>query len=505
MKKIYTTIALLFGIIMFAQDGTLDTTFGTGGKVTTFIGGSNCRSNAMALQSDRKILLTGRANASAYGGFVTLRYNASGTIDNTFGTGGKVVTIIGDLFDVAISVKIQNDGKILVAGTAIGLNSSVFAIVRYNTNGTLDSSFGTGGIVTTSIGFEEDGISALAIQTDGKIVASGYTKNSGSNNFDIVIARYNTNGSLDSNFGSSGITVLTLSSSRDFASSTAIQPDGRILVGGYYKAINDYDFVLLRYNSNGSLDNSFGVNGIVKTDIGLNNDEANALILQPDLKITLAGKTYNGTNWDFAMVRYNNNGSLDSSFGTAGIVIKPIGSADDIANSLLLQTDNKIVVGGSSNNGNDNDFAVLRYNNNGTLDSSFGTSGQVITTFISGMDELKSLALQSDGKILASGFGGIGSGGVPVFAIARYNNPSLGIQTIENLKFSISPNPTNSILNIKTQETLKSINIIDLLGRKTNITKFENNAIDLSNLQNGVYFLEITTENGLQTQKFIKN
>jgi len=157
----------------------------------------------------------------------------------------------------------------------------------------------------------------------------------------------------------------------------------------------------VRYNANGSLDTSFGTGGIVTTPIGNSND-ASALGIQSDGKIVVAGGSSNGSNYDFALVRYNTNGSLDTSFGTGGIVNTPVGSSNDYARTLGIQSDGKIVAAGDSSNGSKNDFALVRYNANGSLDTSFGTGG-IVTTPVGSSGGAYALAIQSDGKIVAAG------------------------------------------------------------------------------------------------------
>ena len=176
--------------------------------------------------------------------------------------------------------------------------------MRYNTNGSLDTNFGTGGIVTTSIGSVNDYASALGIQSDGKIVVAGYSYNS-SSKFHFALVRYNTNGSLDTTFGTGGIVTTAVGSSYDYAHALGIQSDGKIVVAGSSSNGSKYNFALVRYNANGTLDTGFGTGGVVTTSIGSNWDSAYGLGIQSDGKILAAGYSGNGSNYDFALVRYN--------------------------------------------------------------------------------------------------------------------------------------------------------------------------------------------------------
>src|SRR3990167_10464207 len=293
-------------------------------------------------------------------------FSASGELDTTFGTGGIVTTIIGSgsfKSDVAYSVAIQSDGKIVVTGSSYN-GGNDFALVRYNTNGSLDTK------VTTSNDFSADVAYSVAIQSDGKIVVAGSSDNNGSNN-DFALVRYNTNGSLDTTFNSTGIVTTAIGSNTDVANSVAIQSDGKIVVAGYSYNGSNNDFALVRYNTDGSLDTTFNSTGIVTTAIGSSTDAANSVAIQSDGKIVVAGYSNNGSDYDFALVRYNTDGSLDTTFNSTGIVTTAIVSSSDYANSVAIQSDGKIVVAGYSWNGTSNVFAVARY---------YGCDSPIITT-----------------------------------------------------------------------------------------------------------------------------
>src|SRR6266511_3302132 len=305
------------------------------------------------------------------------------------------------------------------------------------TPGDLDTSFGTGGKVTTAIGFGSDAASAVALQADGKIVAAGYSFNG--SNFDFALARYNANGTLDAGFGTAGKVTTTFGSSGDAASALALQPDGKIAAAGYSYNGANFDFALARYNANGSLDAGFGAAGKVTTAIGSSHDFASALALQADGKIVAAGRSYNGANYDFALVRYNPNGSLDPGFGTGGKVTTAIGSSHDFASALALQADGKSVAAGRSYNGTNDDFALARYNPDGSLDPGFGTGGKVTTAIGSGYEDAYAVALQADGKIVAAGYSWNGTNND--FALARYLGSTLTVSKAGSGAGSVSSSP----------------------------------------------------------------
>jgi len=377
------------------KDGDLDVIFGTGGKIITDFGGTD-QGNAIALQKDGKIVVAG----TSINNFAVARYNTDGSLDSTFGTGGKVITDFGK-DDLGQAVALQKNGKIVVAGTSDAGGDNDFAIARYNTDGSLDLTFGAGGQVTTDFGGENDFGNAVVLQKDGKIVVAGRS-DTGGEGFDFAVARYNMDGSLDLTFGDGG-KVTTDFGGSDFGNAVVLQKDGKIVVAGF----SADDFAVARYNTDGSLDMSFGDDGQVTTDFG-GSDFGNAVVLQKDGKIVVAGSSAD----DFAVVRYNTDGSLDSTFGTGGKVITDFGGAD-FGNAIAMQKDGKIVVAGTS----DLDFAIARYNTDGSLDSTFGTGGKIITDF-GGTDRGNAIALQKNGKIVVAGRSN--AGGNNDFAIARY-------------------------------------------------------------------------------------
>lgn len=416
MKKITIWItAFVVHSMMFGADGALDTSFGNGGQLTTLFTGSTISIIAeVILQPDTKIVAIGAATIGTVN-FAVARYHEDGSLDTSFGTNGMVSTDFGGA-DSANAGLLQPNGKIVAAGTTdVGNN---FALARYNPDGSLDPSFGTNGLVTTNVG-GDDIINAVLLQPDGKIVAVGQS----ADNF--ALARYNTDGSLDTSFGTNGLVTTNFGGS-DLAIAGALQPDGKIIAVGQSDTGGTVDFALVRYNTNGSVDTSFGTNGLVITNFG-GEDIPTAVALQPDGKIVVAGASdVNGT-FDFVVVRYNSNGSLDTSFGTNGIVVTNIGGVD-VATAVVILSDGKIVAGGRSSAGGNDDFALVRYNTNGSVDTSFGTNGIVTTSFGSANDTINSMFIQSDGKIVAGGSATISA--ALRFALARYVIPSITISTL---------------------------------------------------------------------------
>lgn len=385
---------------------------------------------------------------------------AAGSLDLTFNINGIVTTDLGYVYDSASTVAIQSDGKIVVAGTKgiyVPYNpaqyvpgASDFALARYNTDGSLDSSFGTGGKVFTDLGSPVDGISDITIQSDGKIVVAGATAIMSCTGCypltRIAVVRYNANGSLDTSFGIKGI-VITAISDRSNATSIALQTDGKIVVGGISSIDGPYPTstgAILRYHSNGTLDSTFGVNGVSAINLSAHFDDLGNdfrafnitdLALQTDGKIVAAGwattvyLSVPGYNEAFVAVRYNANGTLDTSFNSTGVAITRLSTGSyttDQADNVVIQSDGKIVLGGTAGVYHAARFALVRYNANGGLDATFGSGGKTTTALGIKGAYAGGLKLQSDGKIVLGGtaYEEVRVSGVvgtyPHFAIARY-------------------------------------------------------------------------------------
>ncbi len=467
-----------YGILRINSDGSIDTSFGTNGVVRIDISGAGSyeQPNALALQSDGKIILTGASTTAGNANFTTVRLNTNGSLDAGFGAGGIVMTDVngGGFSDYARDVLIQSDGKIVVTGSieATAGNWDI-GLVRYNVNGTLDAGFGAGGIVLTDISgtvLQDDGFS-LDIQVDGKIVVGGSTYALG--NSDIAVLRYTTNGTLDNTFGTGGITVVDVSgtSTTDMIYSMLLQSDGKILANGFSVIGGKNYFSATRINTNGTLDAGFATGGISIVDasrLALDNysltsvinstgelffsgnfqqgaqshavvaklsssgsvdtsfassgykdlidyesydsyDDPFGHIVFPDQKIMTAGIE----NSIVALKKFNSDGSVDSSFGLGGkavVDLDSIGISFPVINTFAVQSDGKILLAGYylAN------FLLIRLNADATVDSSFGTNGAAIKD-INGIDRASVIGFQSDGKIIVAGDAGFD------FTVARFN------------------------------------------------------------------------------------
>jgi uncharacterized delta-60 repeat protein len=420
------------GVAAPPSPGSLDPTFGLRGKVLTDFSGptGSDAARGVAIQSDGKIIAAGSSlDSNGFGDFALARYKThkAGSLDSTFGAGGKVTTDLSGngSDDYAYALAIQSDGKIVAAGRSYVADYD-FALARYSADGSLDGTFGTGGKVLTDFsgnGSDDEAV-ALAIQGDGKIVVAGISDAAGGGDF--ALARYNTDGSLDGAFGTGGtvLTDLRGALASDLALALATQSDGKIVAAGVSDAAGGDDFALVRYNTDGSLDGAFGAGGTVLTDFSGSgsSDDALAVAVRSDSKIVAAGYSYVGDQPDFALAGYNPDGTLDGTFGTGGKVLTDFsgnGSSDQ-AFALAIQGDGKIVVAGYSDANGSGDFAFARYSADGGLDGTFGTGGKVLTDFSgngSG-DTAFALAIQGDGKIVVAGYSDAGVS--TDFALARY-------------------------------------------------------------------------------------
>ncbi|HEY7115220.1 MAG TPA: PKD domain-containing protein [Tepidisphaeraceae bacterium] len=348
-----------FVLARYNANGTLDTTFGAAhtGYVTADFGSDSDEAYAMAVQADGKVVLAGHTQTlGGFFDFAVARFNADGSLDTTFAPdhSGKVVVDFAGDFDQASSVAVQADGKIVATGTATIAFNANFALVRLNADGTLDAGFGAahnGKIAIEWSGAYAESTS-VAVQSDGRILAAGYASSYATGSADAAVVRFNTDGSLDATFGSGGFDLVDFTGADDIARAIAVGADGKILLAGYSSDhTGQYDFVVARLNPDGSVDDTLGGSGVILTDFAGTNDQAYALAVHADGKIVLVGSTEVNGQLDFAVARFNPDGSLDTTFGPAhtGQVTLDMGM-DDTASGVLVGADDSILVVGTSRN-----------------------------------------------------------------------------------------------------------------------------------------------------------
>ncbi len=398
--------------------GELDPAFSGDGKLTDRPG----YATGVVTQPDGKIVV------AAGPGFSVARYNPDGTQDISFGDNGRAAVTFGSEDALSIGIAIQSDGHIVVAGFVCPCDdwgNEAFAVARFKQDGSLDLSFDGDGKVTTSIGGRTSGY-AVTIQPDNKIIVAGWSWESAppyvKDHF--AVARYRPDGSLDTTFGGDGtVTTSICGNCHDQAYSVAVQPDGKIVAagGGYFGSPN-YQFEVVRFNNDGSLDTAFDSDGRLTTTFGA-GQIANSVAIQGDGKIVAGGVSLSESA--FALARYHPDGSLDNSFDSDGKITTSIGVGASVS-SIAIQSDGKLIALGSIStgfDGNNSDFAVVRYTQNGSLDSAYGSGGIVSVDFDNPNDSPSGLALDSAGRAVV-----VGQSGTNI-AIARIlgNSPELSI------------------------------------------------------------------------------
>lgn len=503
MRKITFLIANLIAVTTLnAQDGVLDNSFGTNGRVITDIVSEDNAARNLVIQPDGKIVVAGKSNTGNIDQFALARYDVNGVLDNTFGSGGLVVTNVSMGDDVIRGMALQADGKIVVVGYA-GVVNEFLAVARYNADGTLDNTFATNGIdsllIINNPGDGDRSVpNDVKIQSDGKIVIVGFVKNSsGKNAFAVV--RYNSNGTLDTSFGIGGKQVIFYGTGDSELETLAIQSDGKIVIAGHYYNGSDKDFYTARINQFG-MDNSFGTNGVATYDSGSGDDEAWAMELQADGSILLAGNISNGNDADFGLLKYTTAGVLDNTFGTAGVVTTELGgNVDDYPTQVIMQPDGKILVTGVKFE-TTQDLVIARYSSTGILDNTFGINGLVIEDINNTNDISFDIALQADGKIVITG---VSDGD---FMTSRYTSGLVGIEdNVVLSSFNIFPNPVKDQLTINTEnEIINSIKIIDVTGKTIKVFTQNTTTINVVDLAKGLYVLQVQTDKGIGTKRFIK-
>ncbi|HYK46295.1 MAG TPA: hypothetical protein VEV83_14050, partial [Parafilimonas sp.] len=365
-------------VMRLNRNGTIDSSFGEGGTVRTNIYSVNNLSvdDAFAIKvlTNGTILIGGTSYDYAQHRMVFVEYKSNGAINTSFGSGGAVLIDINHRDDEIFDMAVQPDGNIIGAGEYFNVNSSYdVAVVRLLSNGALDNSFGTNGIVTTRIGAGGDVAKSVALQSNGKIVIAGSTRTTTQAKDDILSIRYNQNGTIDSSFALNGIYIKDIDGDNDVANSVKIQPDNKIILGGYATLNGVNNFLSLRLKNSGTPDIPYGSNGMVTTSIFSQGDAANAMILQADGKIIEAGQSTNGASTFFSSIRYNTNGSLDDSYSNDGIHVFSIGNSNDKAGKMVkLPWNNTLLLCGSANDY----WALANYNVSSlSLNKNFGVNG----------------------------------------------------------------------------------------------------------------------------------
>ncbi|MFP5438007.1 MAG: T9SS type A sorting domain-containing protein [Bacteroidia bacterium] len=500
MKRLFTCLSLIFFGTISAQDGILDTSFGEGGKVITPINNDE-RANGIVIQADGKIVVAGYTYSQIYGNdFACARYNTNGSLDTTFGNGGVAtfdIQLGGD--DKAMAIEILSDGKILLAGYSDDGSNKDAALIKLNTNGTLDTNFGNSGKVltnysTSGVPIRQDEYWVVKVhQLTGNIIVGG-TSYTSSENSRGILARYTATGVLDTTFATGGKYTdvpndMILSQYLFRIEDLAIKSNGKITIVGWA----DGYIYLGRLNANGTMDATFSSDGVYNTWAGsmqsmvLNNDDSFYFTGHyTTLYQTAAYTGYVGANGNGIML---NNFSFDSGMTASTRAIAKDSSGKLVIAGYLLNN----ATGNSS-------FLVGRLSTELTTDNTFGTDGFTTTAFSQPVSAAFDMKIQTDNKIILAGFSGSN------IALARYNGN--GVNATDEFKIQkeskLYPNPANSYIEISGIEGTSEYIIFDVNSRKIKSGKLTSNTsnVDVKHLEKGVYFIKIDGTNNL---KFIKN
>jgi uncharacterized delta-60 repeat protein len=510
--------------MLFAQtQGSLDVTFGTNGKVVTAVTSLNDKSKDLLVQPDGKIIVGGEVSI-VFGDTVymaLIRYNSNGSIDNSFGVNGKVFTGFANGVCGIRALALQSDGKIVAVGYFNKKNNFVsididFAVVRYNANGTLDTSFDGDGRVTTDFNSVVDIAYALAIQTDGKIVVAGDSRQG--LKMQSVMARYNGNGSLDLSFNATGKVFTTLMSdnTNQFYTITLLADNNILLGRRFYSDSGQYLLVgteMQKFSTDGILDVSFAYRGRL-------SEVAQSPIhkVLRSGKILIASMLFNpieGTS--IQLLRYNSNGNKDSTYGNQGIIVSRFPNPAVSVTDFIEQKDGRIAVLARFSTfvpGEPDSFGLVRYNYDGSLDKTFGTNGKAAFKQTFQDEYYNKLTIQNDGKLVACGTHTELSNKFN-FIVSRFNNLISAIKNSEKIgPLSIFPNPTKNELNIDLKGLIHAnflLKITDLTGRIVYQNNYDksliNNTlqINIGDLMAGLYVLSITSEKEQVSQLISKN
>ena len=431
-------VLLLAAVPYAAADGMLDPSFGNGGLVTTAISGPTSSDTVLALVMlpDGRAVAAGSTNVNLANTYMAAaRYLTTGALDTTFGGDGLLTVPFtfpppsSDSYAEARAAVLQPDGRLVLVGHAATSfpSQSYIALVRLNADGSFDTSFGTGGRVMTPM---QGGATAGLLQPDGRIIAVGQAGGS------ITAARYNPDGSLDPAFGNGGTLVVPLAGFFEIQDAT-LQPDGKLVIAGTLPSspFLSRDFALVRLLPNGALDTSFSGDGLATADFG-GIETGNSVIVLGDGRLVLAGSrgtALPNTVTDFAITRYLPDGTVDTTFGTGGLALLDSGSPEYPGQVIQLYDGNLLVAGTASNQGTPVDFLLARLLPNGSLDTSFGTAGFLRTDFAGGADSCYAVAIAAPDRILAAGNAGTSVSFPTDFGLARY----IATTPVELLTFQV--------------------------------------------------------------------
>lgn len=462
MKFAQTFILIIIVNFLHSQAGNLDTSFGNDGKIITEFEQIDAEVYGMAIQSDGKIILSGTGISDSDQDIIVVRYLSNGVIDSDFAIDGKFRMSISDFRDICYDVAVDSFGSILLTGFTFNENFEAKGfVVKLNTNGKIDSTFAQNGVWLSQEPDTREDFRKILIQADGKLIIAGKTSINGQSVTSTVI-RLNSEGTLDENFGQNGIAKMSVPDNYNprFAK---LNSDNEIIAGGFLLG-NSTNVIITKFTQQGEIDLSFGNDGIMIDDSSM-DEFGNNIAIQSDDKILVAIGATTTSGRDFGLARFNNNGSVDSSFGINGKIYTDFSQSSNTSHSVAIQDDGKIVLSGFLGTTPNHDYAIARYDTLGNLDISFGDGGKVITNF--GLDDLAFISsIQPDGKLLCAG-NSKETNGSSFFSMARFltrtGTSSYSLPTIVN-SINVFPNPSNGNFDLGFNLTDSGVGSIDILN-----------------------------------------
>lgn len=499
------TGSLLFSVLLscffghsVAQPGFLDGAFSQNGLQTIGTSSNAEHGRVVLIQSDGKVVVAGYSYNGSDNQMFVYRCFPNGDPDTDFGTNGWKDLDLGPSNDRLFGGVLQPDGKMVFVGPTDVNGTDGFGVYRLNPDGSWDDTFDNDGIAI----YNPSGISdipvAVDIQQDGRIVIFGTTVTT--NDYVAAVMRLNSNGSIDQSFSGDGLAITPFSNIVDLVGSGLIQSDGKIIVAGNTAGSIGWEFAMARINPNGSLDNSFGTNGTIHYQLGISGSFCRHVALQPDGKIIAVGESGQTSGSVYTIARFNQDGTYDTSFGVGGVVYHSITAGNDIGQRVLIQPDGKLIVIGNSAMSSQ-DISLSRFLADGTVDTDFGSAGSVITPIGTSDDFAYAATFDANGDIWVVGEVAI-MASFDVF-IAKYKNDlNLGI-TSESTEppISVYPNPVRDQLFVEFDVERKSmvgISLFDGCGRMVKTASSGSTAVgsqrftlDVSDLKSGTYLLSV--------------
>lgn len=507
MKK--TFISFMFvtcSMFINAQSGTLDTSFNGTGIVTGNYTSGNNSADAMVIQPDGKIVIAGATGVASSIKVGVSRYNPDGTLDTTFGVNGKISFSSGWIKSFIKDIDVLPDGKIVMAGYRWDNTTGDAIMARVNPDGSFDNTFGTNGVAIID-GGQTEVVESFAITDNGDYIISGYVDDH------FAMAKVKSNGSVDIDFGNGGWVVTPFEDFASYSHDTTISSDGRIVLGGMildgYQ--NKFEYALAAYHPDGTLDTIFGTGGKVHFHVGTDNDFGMKIIQLKNGQILIGGHSWYATaplRYELAVAKLNVDGSFDTTYGTNGIFkTRLVTNGESYMADMALQTDGKLVLTGTANEGNTYNFGVARVTANGQLDTTFGQGGKIFTHIPnSTYGESYNLGIQQDGKIVVSGDTELPGSPIQYF-VARYNDKALEVQNVDNNAAQLYPNPATDYINLDLAKAGKEYDaeIYNMAGQKVMTAKVTNKStLNISSLATGSYFVNLIHDGTTTTLRFIK-